>query len=311
MDDRREGATTRAELLPARTQRPGDRPAGPRGRREPVASGVARLAGDVAEVAGSELQALGEVARVGAGAVRLGAGASWKLAEWYVRGSLDVTRRLVRGAAAGESAPQLLGEVVEEWRERVRELLGIEELAHLSETMGPVHEEVPDAATLQARGAELLRRSADVDYEEPFHPAYGRILELLAPDEARVLRLLTLEGPQPTVDVRTASPLPGGSELLASGLSMIAAAAGCRFPERVPAYLNNLFRLGLVWFSREEVDDLTRYQVLEAQPEVQAALGAGKRTRTVRRSVHLTPFGEDFCRICIPTDALVEPPPAE
>ena len=57
--------------------------------------------------------------------------------------------------------------------------------------------------SLRERGAELLRRSADVDYDEDAHPAYERILDELAPDEARILRLLATEGPQPAVDVRT------------------------------------------------------------------------------------------------------------
>ena len=53
---------------------------------------------------------------------------------------------------------------------------------------------------------------------------------------------------------------------------MIGAEAGCRRPERVPAYLNNLYRLGLIWFSREAVPEQSRYQVLEAQPDVVEAL---------------------------------------
>ena len=39
-------------------------------------------------------------------------------------------------------------------------------------------------------------------------------------------------------------------------------------PDRLPAYLSNLFRLGLIWFSRERLDEPRRYQVLEAQPDV-------------------------------------------
>ena len=272
--------------------------------------GRARADRDVAAVPPTGPEPLGSVLgalKLGSGVARLGAGASWKVAEWYLRGSVEVSRRLVQGAMEGESAPQLVGEVVDEWRERVRELLGIDELADLAFAPRPAHNDDVDEVTLRARGAELLRRSADVTYVEPFHPAYGRILELLAPDEARVLRLLYLDGAQPTVDVRTGTTLPGSSELLASGLSMIAASAGCRFHDRVPAYLNNLFRLGLVWFSREPMADLQRYQVLEAQPEVLEALSRTKRARTVRRSLHLTPFGADFCRICIPTEA-VEPP---
>jgi hypothetical protein len=160
------------------------------------------------------------------------------------------------------------------------------------------------AAALRRRGEELLRRSADVNYEEDSHPAYARILDVMAPDEARILRLLMERGAHPAVDVRSGGPLGVGvvaTELVAPGLNMIGAEAGCRHVDRVPAYLNNLFRLGLIWFSREQVGDHLRYQVLEAQPEVVEALAeAGRGARTVRRSIHLTPFGADFCTFCIP-----------
>ena len=83
----------------------------------------------------------------------------------------------------------------------------------------------------------------------------------------------------------------------------IAEEAGCRHADRVYAYLNNLNRLGLVWFSREPLRDTRRYQVLEAQTQVSDALERGGRTaRTVRRSIVLTSFGEDFCAICLPLE---------
>jgi hypothetical protein len=153
---------------------------------------------------------------------------------------------------------------------------------------------------LPQRGQELLRLSSDVHYEEAAHPAYERILEDLAPDEGRILRLLLLEGPQPAVDVRTGGPLGlVNSRLIAPGLNMIGRRAGCRYVERVPAYLNNLERLGLIWFSRETLRDPHRYQVLEAQPEVLDAAKSVRHAKIVRRSIHLTPFGEDFCRVCL------------
>ena len=145
-----------------------------------------------------------------------------------------------------------------------------------------------------------MRRSADVSYEEDVHPAYARILGELAADEARILRLLWIDGPEPAVDVRANALLGVSSTLVAPGLSMIGMRAGCRHPERVPAYLNNLHRLGLVWFSREPVADVHRYQVLEVQPDVaQARRRAG---RTSRGSIHLTAFGHDFCLTCLPTE---------
>jgi hypothetical protein len=171
-------------------------------------------------------------------------------------------------------------------------------------------EMIPDAAasereearqSLRDRGEELLRRSRDVNFAEDAHPAYTRILEVMAPDEARILRMLVEEGPQPSVDVRSGLlPLKSTTELVAAGLNMIGAEAGCRHLDDIPAYLNNLFRLGLIWFSSEPLPDPLSYQVLEAQPEVDAALKSASRTRTVRRSIHLTPFGRDFCELCLP-----------
>src|SRR4051812_36961507 len=113
----------------------------------------------------------------------------------------------------------------------------------------------PPDVRLRQRGAELLARSVDVDYDEPAHPAFARILEELAPDEARILRLLWTSGAQPAVDVREAKPLGIASGLIEGGLTMIGTEAGCRWVDRVPSYLQNLDRLGLTWFSREPLED--------------------------------------------------------
>ena len=146
----------------------------------------------------------------------------------------------------------------------------------------------------------LLQRSRDVWSDEETHPAYARILDELAPDEARILLLLLRGGPQPSVDVRTGGPVGMvSSALVAPGMSMIGARAGCRYLEEVPAYLNNLFRLGLIWFSREQLEDPMEYQVVEAQPDVLEAMHSVRFPKVVRRSIHLTPFGVGFCQACL------------
>jgi hypothetical protein len=171
-------------------------------------------------------------------------------------------------------------------------------------------------AELRERGAELLRRSADVEYDLDAHPAYARILSELAPDEARILRLLAQQGPRPAVDVRTGGAVGRlKSDLIAPGLTMIAAEAGVRHAEKIHPYLDNLSRLGLIAFSREQLDDLRLYQVLEAQPDVAEAMDKAGRAKTVRRSIELTTFGQDFCQCCLPMDtaeieALTTPEPA-
>ena len=213
---------------------------------------------------------------------RLGAGAWLRTARWYVDNGLRV-------------GGQVLGVVDREGRiaEAVSDLLGD------PEWLGGARPTEPP--TLRERGELLLSESADVHYEQGSHPAYARMLSELAPDEARILRLVATEGPQPAVDVRAGFAFVPGSRLVAQGFSMIGAEAGCRFVDQVPAYLSNLNRLGLVWFSREAVRDRERYQVLEVQPEVMEALReAGRFSHVVRRSIRMTPLGEDFCQVALP-----------
>jgi len=187
-------------------------------------------------------------------------------------------------------------------RSYTREFLGISDLDDRVKELAPGPPVPPQttAVVLRSQGAELLREAADVDFEDGAHPAYARILQELAPDEARILRLLALDGAQPAVDVRAANLIGVGSQLIAPGLNMVGAQAGVKHRPRVPAYLNNLYRLGLIWFAHEPLQDSLAYQVLEAQPEVLQAIKETTRAKTIKRSIHLTPFGADFCDVCLP-----------
>ena len=257
------------------------------------------------------------------GLARIGATAWWRGTQWSVKTSLRVSERVVRFAASGQAPADLFREGGTDLRVWLRRFLDVvDESAHEAASAspngaGPAATSAPSAngsVPLRQRGAELLRRSADVSYDDDCHPAYERILEEMAPDEARILRHMALEGPQAAVDVRTGGPVGLlNSQLIAPGLTLVAREAGCRRPERVHEYLNNLYRLGLIWFSRETLEDQGAYQVLEAQPEVTDAMAEVSRARTVRRSIHLTPFGEGFCKAALPldtaeVDALPRPP---
>ena len=245
----------------------------------------------------------GHLIRAFPGLARIAAAAYWRSARWTAKASRDAGERVIRAATTGQDPGELFRSTGAEIRERTRRVLGIREHPEERAAMDPnaAEAEREEARrSLRERGAELLRRSADVNLEEDSHPAYTRILDDLAPDEARILRFLYEKGPQPSVDIRSGVlPLQSTSELVAAGLNMIGSEAGCRHLDDVPAYLNNLFRLGLIWFSRERVSDPRGYQVLEAQPEVADALASASHTRTVRRSINLTPFGRDFCELCL------------
>jgi len=245
-----------------------------------------------------EQPTLEELVRAAPGLARIAASIGWHGAMSAAGAYVNSASRVIRAASQGASTGEVLQETTAELRSYLRELIGVQEGHRSSRPPG----DDSSTAALRRRGEELLRRSADIRVDVESHPAYMRILDALAPDEGRILRFLAQSGPQPSVDVRTGLPL--ASELVAQGRTMIAEEAGCRHAERVYPYLDNLHRLGLVWFSRESLRDSRRYQVLEAQPEVVEALEQGGRTaRTVRRSIVLTPFGEDFCAICLPVES--------
>lgn len=261
----------------------------------------------------------GELFPAGVGLARVAASAAWHTTGWSVRTSARAWLRVGRAATSRQEATALArdaGEALAVVGELARSVSDgtpwgralVAAGATIGGLVEPGHEVVGGHVvasreaepTLRERGQDLLTRSRDVWSSDQGHPAFDRILDDLAPDEGRILLLLLHHGPQPSVDVRTGGPLGlMSSELVAPGLTMIGARAGCRYVERVPSYLNNLHRLGLVWFAREPLRDPMAYQVVEAQPDVLAALHSVRFAKVVRRSIHLTPFGEDFCRTCL------------
>lgn len=229
------------------------------------------------------------------GLARIAAGAWLRGARWGIGTTMRAGRRLGSAAASGESAAELIAEAREGTITGLRQAIGGGEEDRIQ--------------SLRQRGAELLERAARLDTEgDAVHPGFDRIIDQLAPDEARILRLLVNDGEQAIVYVNKAAPLGIGAREVARRLSLIGAEAGCLHPDHVPAYLDNLVRLGLVAIRRDPVPDEGAYQVLEAQPDVVEAMrsvgGTVFRARSARRSVHLTDFGRTFCRVCFPPEHL-------
>lgn len=267
------------------------------------------------------------------GLVRIAAVAGWRTVKWSVETTVSTGREVVERTMSGEPAQLVLQDKATELRDAAVHALGLDEMAQAVGIDGDAMQQrlaqaapmvapmmkaaagfMPSAvprnghgssngdspADLLAQGQQLLRRSAQIGIAEEGHPAYAHILTELTPDEARILRFLYQHGPQPSIDIRTYRPFGIGSELVASGLNMIAEHAGCRHLDRIHPYLTNLFRLGLVEFSKEQVENPNRYQLIEAQPTMQEAMQrAGFAPKSIRRSIHLNSFGTEFCRMCL------------
>jgi hypothetical protein len=235
------------------------------------------------------------------GLARVAVTSWWHAVTWTVDAGVSGTRFVARRAIDGEQPGTILQEAASDLRATAWRALGLREQHDGEGVPERIQVRGTTTADLQRRGSELMRRSNDVNVVEDTHPAFARILSEITPDEARVLRFLYVDGPQPSIDVRTNRPLGIGSELVAGGLNMIGEHAGCRHVERIHPYLTNLSRLGLIEFSKEQVSNPQRYQVVEAQPKVGEAIKrAGRMPRTVHRSIHLNSFGQQFCRTCLP-----------
>ncbi|MGQ0631997.1 MAG: Abi-alpha family protein [Sporichthyaceae bacterium] len=272
---------------------------------------------------GGELRRLGahggELRRLGAqsldrdtydglgGIVRLVAGTGTRISAWAVLGTVTAATDLVRQVASGEPVSNIVDRQVEIVRSTVVKALALQHTPLPAVVQGSavrvstaVDKVTPDE--LREQGDALLRHVGEQGGPHSEHPAFPRILRELLPDEARIIRFMALAGPQPAIDVRTKTPLGVGSELIANGINLVAEMSGCTYPERNPQYLANLDRLGMLYFSDEQVEDPRRYSFIEAQPAASEAMERAKKTVSVYRSVRITQFGLQFAQSCFTLD---------
>lgn len=261
------------------------------------------------------------------GLARIAAGAWYRGAIWGVGTTLKASRRLTEAAVSGESAVELAEDIRDEALANLRRVLGVVDGSGSSrvsgavENLAPKDETTARAESLQERGAALFERASGVEGgDDPVHPGFDRIVDQLSPDEARILKLLVNEGPQAIIYINRAGPLGIGAREVARRLSLIGNEAGCLRDDFVPAYIDNLVRLGLVAIRRDPIPREDVYQVVEAQPEAVQAMKDARsgifRGQSTRRSVHVTDFGRAFCQVAFPAqhltgefDAVIEVPP--
>jgi hypothetical protein len=250
------------------------------------------------------------------GLLRLGTGAYLRTAMWGLGTGVAVARRVGEAVRTGQAPTELLDTVRDEALDGLRRVLGV---ADLEDRLGRVvpagssreaHATPTQADALRYRAEELLRRSADVRDVVDVHPAFLAIVEELAPDETRILRLLVNEGPQAVLDFHLIE-LSGEIEKVGR-VSFVGTNSGLAHPDEIATYLDNLDRLGLVRVARTTVDDENIYEVLASQPEadlVKRGGLAGLQVRPGRRSLELTDMGRAFTAAAIPARELSEPPP--
>lgn len=162
-----------------------------------------------------------------------------------------------------------------------------------------------EAPSLRLRFQALLDASLD-PRDEPGadeHPSFAWIVTQLVPDEALIVSLFAKREHMPLLEVQAGSLLGREGVTVVEHLSAIGETVGARHPEHVPAYIDNLCRLGLLRIVKPDPADRDLYELLEASPEVEAVrkriseeLKLTPKLR--RRRARLTAFGRRFCDAC-------------
>jgi len=238
--------------------------------------------------------------------------------------AVGVGRQVFDGARGGRPANELAGIVVRGWYEAAREVIeagsavGAGDVVRgMTNLTRPVTDRLPAPLTramllpteagiedssreLRRRGKELLHRSTELTSDEE-HPAFANILAQLAPDEARIIRLLAESGPQPMLSVFENNLMTRKSREVLRNVSLIGSEAGVLRSDRTPIYLDNLARLGLVHLRDFRVRDQADYELLYAQPEVKALPTPSSRLtrpRMLHRGAELSQFGRRLWETC-------------
>jgi hypothetical protein len=168
----------------------------------------------------------------------------------------------------------------------------------------PFVESEPDLRELFAR---LLATAMTSAIQRSAHPSFVEVIKQLTVDEAKLVRSFAERSwlQYPVVEVRVfgGSAYPG---FQVRGLLFDFGDVPLSAPLRLPAYVHNLQRLGLVTISfAERVADDAPYVKFETMPEIvrlrenAAAVAQGGSVQAAPGVVKVTPYGALFLAACV------------
>jgi hypothetical protein len=151
--------------------------------------------------------------------------------------------------------------------------------------------------TLEVRMRRLLDRALEQSSAESRMALFDKLVDMLVPDEARILGALSDGSASPLVNIR-ARTRSGASELLLENASLIGRTANLTLVARTPAYVSHLVALGLVELGPEDPALKNEYEILLADPAALKSLAAASRgmvpARVERRTLLLSSLGREL-----------------
>jgi len=176
---------------------------------------------------------------------------------------------------------------------------------------GPIVEALRYAGSEEALSdlyANLLATSMDRVTASTAHPAFTEIIKQLTPDEAKILKCFTSNQPMPLIDIKKFSKsdkVSGGYLLKYVNHSNLGSTAGCEHLDLVPAYIDNLVRLGLAEIPSGQCYKLdVIYRSLE-DSELAISIKAEIERNPEdgcefeRKFLAVTSLGRQFAKVCV------------
>lgn len=156
--------------------------------------------------------------------------------------------------------------------------------------------------------ANLLATSIDGVTAKQAHPAFVEIIKQMSPDEAKMLKVLSLLHTMPMVDVRSEEKESSAGRWAVRNFTLLPHQSRCANLDLGPNYLDNLSRLGLVElrenYTLSAIDGADQYLPLIESPEIASRLDAinsveNRKAKVIKGAVMLTQLGIQFCNSCI------------
>lgn len=154
--------------------------------------------------------------------------------------------------------------------------------------------------------ASLLANSMNKVVKDGVHPAFVEIIKQISPDEAKILRYMSIFSSVPTISLRAENKDQSGITVI-NCFSNIGELMKCEKPYDIGKYFDNLERLGVIRRSGafESFTDKSIYEPLkshefikEKEHSIQNSLDRNI-PNILEGFVEITSFGRAFCDTCV------------
>ena len=169
-----------------------------------------------------------------------------------------------------------------------------------------------DNEELREMYANLLANSMNKVVKDGVHPGFVEIIKQLSPDEAKIIRYLSVQNRIPTLGLKI-DKADSSHIVYVKEFSNVPELSMCENTYDSQKYFDNLVRLGLVERSPDGtyISDENAYETLKKHPFIKnkyqniekqsATIDNFSKIDYIKGYCELTAFGQSFCSICLET----------